>query len=63
MNRWLKLLVVPFLVLFLFTGGAMATNITIYDGNGYYGTGQGWEDDETEPNMVNSQIWDLEAFL
>lgn len=63
MNRLLKLLVVPFLILFLFAGGAMATNITIYDGNGYYGTGQGWEDGETEPNMVNSQIWDLEAFF
>ena len=63
MKQFVKIMIVPFLVLFLFADGAMATNITIYDGNGYYGTGQGGEDNETEPGMVNSQIWDLEAFL
>ncbi len=63
MNRWLKLLVVPFLVLFLFAGGAMATNITIYDENGSAGVGIGREDNEAEPGMVQSQIWDLEAFI
>ena len=41
----------------------MATNITIYDGNGYFGEGDAGEDNETEPNMVRSQIWDLEAFF
>jgi hypothetical protein len=35
MSRLLKLLVIPFL--FLFHSGAMATNITVYDGIGYYG--------------------------
>jgi hypothetical protein len=41
----------------------MATNITVYDGIGYYGTGQGWEDNETEPGNVLSQAWDLEGFF
>jgi len=39
-----------------------ADNITIYDGSGYTGVGTGGEDRETEPGMVNSQVWDLEAF-
>ncbi len=64
MTRLFTLLVVPFLVLFLSAGGAMAINITIWDGNG---DGEnvlyGGEDGETEPGMINSQIWDLEAFL
>jgi hypothetical protein len=38
------------------------SNITIYDGSGYTGSGTGGEDRETEPGMVNSQVWDLEAF-
>ena len=63
MDRWLKLLVLTFLVLFLCVGNAMSMNITIYDENGYSGSGQGGEDNETEPGMVNTQIWDLEAFL
>jgi hypothetical protein len=37
-------------------------NITIYDGSGYIGSGTGGEDQETEPGMVNSQVWDLEGF-
>lgn len=65
MNRWLKLLVVPFLVLFLLVGGAFGSNITIFDKNGdiTYGIGQGGEDQETEPGMVNSQAWDMEGFF
>ena len=39
-----------------------ANNITIYDGSGYTGVGTGGEDRETEPGMVNSQVWDMEAF-
>jgi len=42
---------------------AFASNITIYDDNGYAGVGQGGEDQETEPGMVNSQVWDLESFF
>lgn len=41
----------------------LGQNITIYDENGYYGSGVGYEDGETEPGMVNSQIWDLEGFF
>lgn len=43
------------------------TDITIYDGDGYLGGGQSapgvGEDQETEPGMINSQFWDLEAFF
>ncbi len=41
-----------------FTG----TEITIYDNDGYKGAGVAGEDNETEPGMVNSQVWDLEGF-
>jgi len=65
MIRWLKFLVLPFLVSFLFSGGAMATDITIQDLNTVGGTG--WygdqEDNEVEPGMVQNQEWDLEQFL
>jgi hypothetical protein len=65
MNRTFKLLVLSFTVLFLFSGGAMANPITIYDGNSL--TETGWtgkdEDNEVEPGMVQSQVWDLEQFL
>jgi len=49
----------------LFSGTALAygINITIYDNNGYQAAGQGGEDDETEPGMINNQSWDLEAFF
>ena len=65
MTRWLKLLVVPFLVLFLLVGGAFGSNITIFDKNGSItdGIGQGGEDQETEPGMVNRQAWDMEGFF
>ena len=63
MNRWLKLLWVFYIALFLFVGNAFAVNITIFDGNGYLGSGPGGEDEETEPGMINNQLWDLEAFL
>lgn len=56
--------------LFGFTGSASATsfgtNITIYDGTEdltHTGTNTGREDGETEPGMVNSQVWDLEGFF
>ncbi|MFK5925876.1 MAG: PEP-CTERM sorting domain-containing protein [Desulfuromusa sp.] len=42
---------------------AFASNITIWDGNGYSVSGQGGEDQETEPGMTNSQVWDLEGFF
>ena len=75
MNRWLKLLVVPFLVLFLFNSDAFSvslseyvtgTEITIFDG--LKGGSRLWwdtenEDQEVEPNMVNNQSWDLEALI
>ncbi len=64
MNRWPKLLVVPFLVLLLCSGSAMATNITIWDGNPLNQIGSGdREDNEAEPGMVQTQTWDLEAFI
>ncbi len=63
MQKWFKILILPFLVLFLLAGSAMAVNITIYDGRGYYGQGTGFEKEETEPGMINSLDWDLQAFL
>ncbi len=42
---------------------SFGNNITIYDGTGYAGTNTGGEDGETEPGMVNSQVWDLEGFF
>lgn len=44
---------------FAFAGNALATNITIYDGNGPNVS----EDNETEPGTVSSQAWDLEGFF
>ncbi|MFH1217828.1 MAG: PEP-CTERM sorting domain-containing protein [Pseudomonadota bacterium] len=59
-----------FSALLLTAGNAAATsygdNITIYDGTqdaAHTGTGQGREDNETEPGMVNTQAWDLEGFF
>lgn len=68
MKRILPILMIPVLLVFLATGSAMAIdwtkNITIYDGSG---TGDNWhganEDQEVEPGMVGSQIWDLEGFI
>ncbi|MEW6157025.1 MAG: hypothetical protein AB1813_06305 [Verrucomicrobiota bacterium] len=43
---------------------ARALDITVYDGNstspGWYG---GQEDNETEPNTIIGQTWDMEAFV
>ena len=58
-----KILLISFLAVFLVSGSAMADNITINDEKGYVGVGQGGEDQETEPGMINSQDWDLEGFL
>ncbi len=63
MQKWFKILVLPFLVLFFLAGTAMADNITIYDGRGYSGIDTGFEVGETEPGMINSLEWDLQAFF
>ncbi len=57
----------------LFTGNAFAldlgTNITVFDGqqdnsyNWYLGQGQGNEDQETEPDTLRHEKWDLEGFF
>ncbi len=60
--------------IFLWMGTAQAlelgTNITIPDGNQsgipgdwYYGSGPGFEDQETEPGTLQSNVWDLEAMF
>jgi hypothetical protein len=60
--------------LFLCSGTATALelgkNITIFDGQQsgspgawYYGTGQGYEDEETEPATAISNVWDLEGIF
>lgn len=65
MNRFFKLLVVSFSILFLCSSIAMALDfgleITISDNNPDNTTLN--EDDEVEPGMVPSQIWDLEGFF
>jgi len=58
MKKMMLLLVLLFVAL-----PAFASNITIYDKNGGYGSGQGGEDNETEPGMQLSQDWDLEGFF
>ena len=65
MRQLFKLMIVSFLMLFLCAGSALATNITILDGNansetGWYGKG---EDQEVEPGMVANQNWDMEGFF
>jgi hypothetical protein len=62
-----KLLLVAVLGIFLFTGSALAGNITIFD-NRKATSGDAWytttnEDQEVEPGMVTGQVWDLEAFI
>lgn len=51
-------------------GQAYATNITIQDfaggggfGGGPFLSGSGLEDNETEPGTIQSQVWDMEAFV
>jgi len=48
----------------------LGKNITIFDGqqsgssgNWYYGSGQGNEDEETEPETAVSNVWDLEGMF
>ncbi len=53
---------------FMFAAGSAYASpygieITKYDGVGYSGSGAAGEDNETEPNMVLSQAWDLEGFF
>jgi hypothetical protein len=63
-------MIIPFLVLFLLSGTALAvsfgTNITISDQN-FNAGGNSWytnhEDNEVEPGMVANQGWDLEGFF
>ena len=52
-----------FLAMLFVVVPAFASNITIYDENGYRGTGTGFEDEETEPGMDTHQVWDLEGFF
>jgi len=69
MRRFLPILAIPLLMLFLFAGNTMAlnisglgTNITINDGiPDAMGYGIGSEDDEVEKNSIESQIWDQEG--
>ncbi len=60
--------------IFLWMGSAQAlelgTNITIPDGkqsgtygDWYYGSGPGFEDQETEPGTLQNNVWDLEAMF
>ncbi len=46
-----------------FSGTVYANNITIWDGTGAEILGQGGEDQEVEPGMVDNQSWDLEGFF
>jgi hypothetical protein len=66
MKRYAATMALGLTAALLLAGNAFAlsydNNITIYDGSGYSGSGTGGEDQETEPGMVNSQVWDLEAF-
>jgi hypothetical protein len=41
----------------------LGDNITIWDSDGYLGSGVGGEDNETEPGMTNNQNWDMEGFF
>jgi len=52
-----------FLVLLFGAVPAFASNITIWDGIGPQGSGKGGENNEVEPNMTPSQVWDLEGFF
>lgn len=75
MQKLFKILIVPFLVLFLCAGSAFAINfndeITIYDnkiGSSSNSTYNAWwgnldEDQEVEPGMQTGQLWDLEGFF
>lgn len=68
MKEFSRIILFVILAVFLLAGSAMAgpfgDEITIYDGKG---SGTGWageqEDQETEPGMVGSQVWDLEGFF
>ncbi len=61
----LCLLAIPLGVAQVFAG-TYGYNVTIYDNagptDGSRGVGVGYEDQETEPNMILNQSWDLEAF-
>jgi hypothetical protein len=70
MKKFSKILLFSILAVFLMAGNALAvsfgSNITIWD-KMYWssapGTGQGNEDNETEPDTLRDQRWDLEAFF
>jgi hypothetical protein len=69
MRNLMKVFILPFLIMLLFTSNGLASsfgiNITIPDEN--YSSTNTWytnhEDNEVEPGMVRSQIWDLEGFF
>jgi len=67
MKRFLVGMAACLMVLFLANGFAFGfgTNITIFDENGNRdkGSGQGGEDEETEPGMEFRQKWDLEGIF
>jgi len=74
MQRKFGFLAVLMVMVFLFSGNAMAysfgTNITIYDKNVGDGVDYWWnrgdspgEDQEVEPGMVYNQDWDMEGFF
>lgn len=58
----LRILLYMLVITFMVAGNALATsfgtNITIWDNEGVM-----YEDNETEPGMVQNQDWDLEAFF
>jgi len=68
-KTYFKLMIIPFLAVFIISGAALAasfgTNITISDQN-FNTSGNSWytnhEDDEVEPGMTGNQSWDLEGF-
>ena len=67
MKIYQKILISLILATLLLAGNALAldlgANITIWDNRGYTGGGQGGEDQEAEPGMINEQQWDLEGFF
>ena len=71
MKRTVSIFLTFFFAMFICTATASALelgkNITIFDnqqaGGWYYGTGQGNEDEETEPGTAQAHVWDLEGMF
>ncbi len=62
-KSFLRMSTILFLSIFLLSGNVIASNITIWDEDGYTSRNQGGEDYETEPGMIRNQNWDLEGFF